>query len=172
MPRIPEPEALEQHPDPLAALWDPVETAVEVEVLERRQLPVDERLVADITEPPALDCDVELAARGCGKPRAEAEEGRLARAVRPGDDEEVARTDVELDPAQDALLAVPLLETAGTDHTAASASTNAKKATLMTPLTLKNAASSRRRSSGRTSECSYASSSATTTTPAQYSQPR
>ena len=38
---------------------------------------------------------------------------------------------------------------------------------LMTPLTVKKAASSRRRSPGRTSECSYASSAATAATPSQ-----
>ena len=42
---------------------------------------------------------------------------------------------------------------------------------LITPLTVKNAASSRPRSPGRMSECSYASSAATVTTPSQYRRP-
>src|ERR687892_165542 len=42
--RVPEAEALEQHPDPLAALGHAVEAAVELEVLQRRELAVDERL--------------------------------------------------------------------------------------------------------------------------------
>src|SRR6185312_298010 len=50
---------------------------------------------------------------------------------------------------------------------AASASTKPKKTTLMTPFMVKKAAFSRRRSPGRTSECSYASSTATATTPSQ-----
>src|SRR6187200_638634 len=45
--RVPESEALEQHPDPLAPLGHAVEAAVEVEVLERGQLEVDERFVAE-----------------------------------------------------------------------------------------------------------------------------
>src|SRR5262249_30978003 len=47
VPNVPEPEALEQHPDPLATLGDPVQPAVELEVLERGQLAVDERIVAE-----------------------------------------------------------------------------------------------------------------------------
>ena len=49
----------------------------------------------------------------------------------------------------------------------ASRITNAAKATLITPFIVKNAVSSRRRSPGRTSECSYASRAATTRTPSQ-----
>ena len=45
--RIPEPEALEQHPDPLPSLGDAVQPAEEVEVLEGAQLPVHERLVRE-----------------------------------------------------------------------------------------------------------------------------
>ena len=50
VPRLPEPEALEQHPDPLAPLGDAVEAAVELEVLERGQLAIDERLVAEVAD--------------------------------------------------------------------------------------------------------------------------
>ena len=53
------------------------------------------------------------------------------------------------------------------DHVATSRITNAAKTTLMTPFIVKNAASSRRRSPGRTSACSYPSSTATTATPSQ-----
>ena len=47
VPHSPEPEALEHRARTLAPLGQPVEPAVEVEVLERRQLPVDERLVRE-----------------------------------------------------------------------------------------------------------------------------
>ncbi len=53
------------------------------------------------------------------------------------------------------------------DHVIASTITKAAKTTLITPFIVKNAASSRRRSPGRTRECSYASSAATVTTPSQ-----
>ena len=43
--RLPEAEALEQHADPLAPFGHAIEAPVQVEVLERRQLAVDERLV-------------------------------------------------------------------------------------------------------------------------------
>ena len=55
--RLPEAEALEQHPDPLAPLGHAVEPAVEVEVLEGGQLAVDERLVSQ---------EADLSARGLG----------------------------------------------------------------------------------------------------------
>src|SRR5262252_2855718 len=50
--------------------------------------------------------------------------------------------------------------------------TAAKRITEMYPFTLKKATSSRDRSSGETSECSYMNSAATATTPSQKSQPR
>src|SRR5205823_2381955 len=50
---------------------------------------------------------------------------------------------------------------------AASAITNAAKATLIAPFMVKKAASRRRRSPGRTSECSYTSRPATAATPSQ-----
>src|SRR5438034_9702594 len=53
-PSLPEPEALEQHPDALAPLGHAVEAAIEVEVLDRRQLPVDERPVGEIANLAAL----------------------------------------------------------------------------------------------------------------------
>src|SRR5213079_1785783 len=86
-PRLPEPEALEQHPDPLAPLGYAIEPAVELEVLECGQLAVDERLVAEVADlrPGRAPLD-----RPLGRPReagADAQQRRLARAVRPGDDE-------------------------------------------------------------------------------------
>src|SRR4029077_5642142 len=48
---IPEPEALEQHANPLTTLGNAIEASVEVEVLEGGQVPVDERLVPDEAEP-------------------------------------------------------------------------------------------------------------------------
>ena len=49
-PRVPEAEPLEEHPAPLAPLGDAVEPSEEVEVLERRQLAVEQRLVPDEAE--------------------------------------------------------------------------------------------------------------------------
>jgi hypothetical protein len=97
--RVPEAEALEEHPDPLAALTDAVEAAVEVEVLERGQLTVDERLVPDEPDPGTLDRDLERAARRRRQPGEEPEEGRLPGAVRPRDDQHAARCEVEGDVA-------------------------------------------------------------------------
>src|SRR5436190_1635847 len=154
VPDVPETETLEQHPGPLAPVGDAVEPAVEVEVLERRQLTVDERLVAEVAQSPPLHADLELAAGRRGETRAEAEQRRLAGAVRTGDEQEVVAADVERDAPQYPRVSVPLLERTGADHSATSASTNSKNATLMTPLTVKKAASRRRRSFGRTSECS------------------
>jgi hypothetical protein len=45
---VPEPEALEQHPDSLGLLGDVIEPAEERQVLERRQLPINERIVTEI----------------------------------------------------------------------------------------------------------------------------
>src|SRR5205807_4287746 len=49
---VPEAEALEKHPDPLAALGHTIEPAVELQVLECGQLPVDERLVREVANAP------------------------------------------------------------------------------------------------------------------------
>src|SRR6185312_8004495 len=102
-----------------------------------------------------------------GQARAEAQQGRLPRPVRARDDEEAAALELEVQPAQDALLAVVLLEPDRPDHRTSS-STQTKNATEMTPFIVKKAVSSRRRSPGRTSECSYASRPATAATPSQY----
>ena len=59
VPRLPETEALEHHPDALAPLGHAVQPAVEVEVLERAQLAVDERLVPEEAEVGALRSDLE-----------------------------------------------------------------------------------------------------------------
>ena len=56
---LPEREALEQHPDPLAPLRNAVEPAEEVEVLERGELAIDERLVREIADARAVDVDGE-----------------------------------------------------------------------------------------------------------------
>ena len=51
-----------------------------------------------------------------GEPRHEAQQRRLPRAVRARDEHEAAAFDVEVDSGEDALLAVPLRETACADH--------------------------------------------------------
>ena len=80
--RLPEPEALEQHADALTSLRDPVQPAVEVEVLERGQLAVDERFVAEEPDPVAGRRNVELAGGRDEQSRDQPEQRRLARAVR------------------------------------------------------------------------------------------
>ena len=70
-----------------------------------------------------------------------------------GDDEEAAALELEVEPAQHALLAVVLREAGRADHRTSS-STKTKNATEITPFIVKKAVSSRRRSPGRTSECS------------------
>src|SRR5205823_5929425 len=152
-PSLPEAEALEQHPDPLAPLGDAVEPPVEVEVLERGQLAVDERLVPEESDRSPVGLDLERAGGRQRKPGAHPQQRRLAGAVRPGHDEEASARQVEVQPPQHALVAVAPLHPARTDHSE-SPSTNRKNATEMTPFIVKNAVSSRRRSPGRTSECS------------------
>src|SRR5438067_3252304 len=152
--RVPELEPLEQHPDPLAPFGHAIEPPVEVGVLEGRQLAVHERLVADEPEPGAVDPHVELARGGRCEPGAEPQERRLPRPVRAGDEEETALLELEVEAVQDALRSIGLAEAARGDPGTTSTGTNAKKTTLMTPFTVKKAASRRRRSPGRTSECS------------------
>src|SRR5581483_10592981 len=154
VPDVPEAVALEQHADRLAALGHAVETAVQVEVLERAELPVDERLVAEVPDARALGLDLEVALARDGEAGADAEERRLAGAVRAGDEAEPSAWQVEVDVSEDALDAEGLAEPARADHVTASAITNTANATLMTPFIVKKAASRRRRSPGRTSECS------------------
>src|SRR5581483_584638 len=166
--RVPQAEPLEQHPDPLAALGHAVEPAVEVEVLERGQLAVDERLVAEEPDPLAGHSHLELARGRHEQPGDQAEQRRLARAVRAGEEQERAPVDLEVEIADHVPEAERAPEPARGDHrTSTSASTKPKKVTLITPFMVKKAASSRRRSPGRTSECSYESSPATTATPIQ-----
>ena len=159
-------------PAPLAALRHAVETPVEVEVLERGQVAVEQRLVAEVAEPAAVGGDVELAARRRREARDEPEQRRLARPVRARDDEEAAALELEVERPQRARrLPVALLERPDARRSISErrrAGRSREKTMLITPLTVKNAASRRRRSPGRTSECSYASSAATATTPSQY----
>src|SRR6185503_14040916 len=113
-----------------------------------------ERLVPEVADLRALRVDVEPAVGRDRKSGADTQEGRLTRSVRAGDDREPAAFDVEVDGAQDSLLAERLAERAGGDHVTASAMTQTAKATLIAPFMVKKAASRRRRSSVRTSECS------------------
>src|ERR671934_1297791 len=82
---VPKAEAIEQNPDPLAPLGHAIEAPVEVEVLDRGQLPIDERLVGDVADLAPLRLHLELAGGGDQQAGAEAEERRLAGAVRAGD---------------------------------------------------------------------------------------
>ena len=151
VPRLPEREALEQHPDALAPLRNAIEPSEELEVLDGRELAIDERLVREVADPRPITLDEKVAPRRCGEPREQPEERRLPAAVRSGDDGEPAARHGDVDTAQHALAAVPLLDAAPADHpTSTSSATNPKNTTLITPFSVKNAASSRRRSPGRT----------------------
>ena len=115
-PRLPEPEALEQHPDPLAPLGHPVEAPVEVEVLDRRQLAIDERLVREVADLATLGVDLELARGRNQQTGAETQQRRLAGAVRTGDDEEAAARKLEVDRLERALVAEAPGQPARPDH--------------------------------------------------------
>ena len=85
---LPEAEPLEQHPAPLAPLGNAIEAAEEIEVLERRELAVEQRLVADVAEVAALGVDRQRAFCRRSEARDEPEQRRLARSVRPRDEQE------------------------------------------------------------------------------------
>ena len=128
--------------------------------------------MTDVAEIAALGIDRQRAFCRRSEARDEPEQRRLARSVRPSDEQEPRARHAERDPSEGPLAAVPLLQTVPDDHharasplpdgrtvaeiiyTVVARTTKAKKTTLITPLTVKNAASSRRRSPGRTSVCS------------------
>src|SRR5881397_3695912 len=116
MPRVPEPEALEQHPATLAPFRDAVQPPIQIEVLEGGQLPVDERLVREVADAPALDADLQRATGRGGETGAETEERRLSRPVRTRDQQEPVVREIELHTPQHALVSVPLLEGACVNH--------------------------------------------------------
>ena len=111
MPRVPEAEALEQHAAALAPFGDAVEAPVEVEVLERGQLAVDERLVSRgsrcargrrvmSSSPPV----------GTASPAQSRSSVVLPDPFGPVTTRNPSRATLELDAAQNALVAVPLLQ--------------------------------------------------------------
>ena len=118
MPHVPEPEALQQHADAFTPFRNAVQPSVEVEVLERCQLAVDERLVREVPDASALERDLELAGSRNRKPGAKPEERRLSGSVRSGDDQEAVSRKVEPDAAQNALVAVALLQSPSPNHQA------------------------------------------------------
>ena len=120
--RLPEAEALEQHPDALPSLGDPVQPPVQVEVLERGQLAVDERLVPEEADVLARGLDVQLATGRQSEPGAESEERRLPRSVRAGHEQEASARELEVESAEHALLAEPLLDLPRADHAVESTS--------------------------------------------------
>ena len=113
---VPEAEAPEQHADSLASLGHAVQATVEVEVLERCQVAVEQALVADVADTSALGLDRERAAGGQREPGAEPQQRRLPGAVRSADDEEAAAGKVEIHAAEDALGPVALLQPPRLDH--------------------------------------------------------
>jgi hypothetical protein len=115
-PNLPEAEPLQQHADPLTALRHAVEPAVQLEVLERRELPVYERLVREVADAGAVGIDPELALGRDRKTGADPEKRGLAGSVRPGDDGEAARLDIEIDAPEHAFFAEPAAELSRLDH--------------------------------------------------------
>ena len=63
-----------------------------------------------------LDGDLQLARARRDEPREQPQQRRLAGAVRPGDEQEPAALDVEVERREHALGAEPLGEPAGADH--------------------------------------------------------
>ena len=108
----------------------------------------------EVADPAPVHLDLELAGGGNEQSRAQGEQRRLPRAVRPRDDQQVAGGDVEVEVAEHALRPEAAAKPARGDHTTTSASTKRKKVTLMTPFIVKNAMSSLVVSRGETSECS------------------
>jgi Tol biopolymer transport system component len=114
--RAPEPEALEHRARPLAPIRQSVEPAIEVEVLERRQLAVDEGLVAEKPDRTAGGVDFELTVRRRVEPGAEPQQGRFPRAVGPGHEHEPAARHLEIERFEDALVTEALRQFPGANH--------------------------------------------------------
>ena len=114
--RPPEPEALEHRASSLAALLNSVEPPVEVEVLERGQLTVDERLVAEKADRAARHIDLEFTVRRRVEPGAEPQQSRLPGAVRTCHDHEAAARYLEVERLEHALVAEALRQFPGTNH--------------------------------------------------------
>jgi hypothetical protein len=107
VPRLPKTEALEEGADRLAPLVHVVEPAIEVEVLDGAQFLVNERLVREVADPASRKVDVDLSFGGREQAGHESEERRLARTVRPGDEQKLAGPHVEVEIAEDALTTEP-----------------------------------------------------------------
>ena len=114
--RLPEAEALEEHADPLPAFRDPVQAAVEVEVLERSQLSVEQRLVPEEPDLRAVDRHFELARGWNDEPGEQPEQRRLPGSVRAGDEQQLPSPDVDVDVRKDALVSEPPSEPVSVDH--------------------------------------------------------
>jgi hypothetical protein len=113
---VPEPEPLQQHSDALASFGHAVEPAVELEVLERGQLPVDQRLMAEEADAAPGDLNVEPAGCGRGEASAEAEQCRLPGTIGAGDEQKTLTSELEAHSAQDAPPTIVLLQPVSVDH--------------------------------------------------------
>ena len=113
---LPKAEALEQHPDPLPPFRYTVEAPVQVEVLDRGQLAVDERLVREVAELATLGAHLQLAGGRDQQASAEPQQRRLAGAIRPGHDEEAAPRKLEVDRLERALVSEAASDRASADH--------------------------------------------------------
>ena len=108
--RVPEAEPFEQHPDPLAPLGHPVEPAVQLEVLERREVAVEQRLVPEVAEPAASRSTSRSPAVGAARPATRRSSVVLPEPFAPGDDEKAAAVEREVDGRGARASPVPLLE--------------------------------------------------------------
>ena len=105
-------------------------------------------------DPAPAGLDVNRPAGRRHEARENAEQCRLPGSVCSTDNEKSTSRQIERDTAEDTAPAVAFLQAAGPDHQSTSSATKPRKTRLMIPFTVKNAASSRRRSPGRTRECS------------------
>src|SRR5439155_17348627 len=113
---LPQAVPLEQHADALAPLRHAVQPSVELQVLERTELAVDERFMAEIADLRATGGDAQLTLGRDGEARTDAQQRRLAGAVRTGHDREPAARNVEVDTAKHALLAEAPPDAPRLDH--------------------------------------------------------
>ena len=115
MPNVPETEALEQHPDSLAAFGKPVETAEQRQVLERGELAVDERLVAEVADGAALR-QVNSPAVGAASPASTRRSVVFPEPFGPVTSRKPPAASIEVETGEDAPLAVALRQAARADH--------------------------------------------------------
>jgi len=99
----------------LARLVNAIEPREERQILERRQLAVHERLVAEVADGGA-ERKLDRSGVARRQPGENAQQRRLAGAVPPGDEQEAFVGQVDVDTTEHAPVAEALLEAARSDH--------------------------------------------------------